>query len=165
MASDGTLAADNAHIPAGITALFADYAHSIDDDRIEDWPALFTDPCLYRITTRDNVLRNLPASIILCDTRAMLMDRVVSVRSANVFEPHRYRHMVSCLRVTEKTDDHYRLQSNYLVTRTMPDGTMAVFSTGEYQDKIVFDDGVPKFEERVVICDHGMINNLIALPL
>jgi len=42
---------------------------------------------------------------------------------------------------------------------------MAVFSTGEYQDKIVLDDGELIFKERVVICDHGMINNLIALPL
>ena len=59
----------------------------------------------------------------------------------------------------------WRLQSNYLVTRTMMDGTMAVFSTGEYQDRIVLDDGAPRFRERVVICDHAMINNLIALPL
>ena len=73
--------------------------------------------------------------------------------------------MVSCIRVTERTDDHYRLQSNYLVTRTMPNGTMAVFSTGEYRDKVVFDGETPRFAERVVICDHGMINNLIALPL
>ena len=51
------------------------------------------------------------------------------------------------------------------IARTMLDGTMAVFSTGEYQDKIVLDDGELKFKERVVICDHGMINNLIALPL
>ena len=165
MPSDATLAADNAHVPASITALFADYAQCIDNDRVEEWPGLFTDPCLYRITTRDNVLRDLPASIMMCDSRAMLMDRVVSIRSANVFEPHRYRHMVSCIRVTERTDDHYRLQSNYLVTRTMPNGTMAVFSTGEYRDKVVFDGETPRFAERVVICDHGMINNLIALPL
>ena len=89
MPPDPTLAADNAHVPASITALFADYALCIDNDRVEEWPGLFTDPCLYRITTRDNVLRDLPASIMMCDSRAMLMDRVVSIRSANVFEPHR----------------------------------------------------------------------------
>ena len=159
------LAVDSAHVPAALTALFADYAHAIDNDRIEDWPTYFTDPCLYRITTRDNHDRGFPASIMLCDSRGMLMDRVVSVRTANVYEPHRYRHMVSCIRVTETGSDFWCLESNYLVTRTMLDGTMAVFSTGVYQDRIVMEDGAPKFNERVVICDHGMINNLIALPL
>ena len=66
---------------------------------------------------------------------------------------------------TGARSDTWRLQSNYLVTRTMMDGTMVVFSTGEYQDKIVLSDGVYRFNERIVICDHGMINNLIALPL
>ncbi len=157
--------ADNAHVPAAITALIAEYAHCIDDDRIEDWPTLFTDPCLYKITTRDNFARGLPACIMLCDSRGMLMDRVVSVRSANVFEPHRYRHIVSCIQVIEAASDWWRLRSNYLVTRTMLDGTMVVFSTGEYQDRIVLSDGEFRFNERIVICDHGMINNLIALPL
>lgn len=159
------VALDNAHVPGAVTALLAEYAHCIDDDRIEEWPGLFTDPCLYRITTRDNHARGFPASIMMCDSRGMLMDRVVSVRTANVFEPHRYRHMVSCIRVVESGEASWRLRSNYLVTRTMRDGTMAVFSTGEYQDRIVLDEGEPRFSERIVICDHGMINNLIALPL
>jgi anthranilate 1,2-dioxygenase small subunit len=158
-------ALDNAHVPGAVTALLAEYAHCIDDDRIEEWPGLFTDPCLYRITTRDNHARGFPASIMMCDSRGMLMDRVVSVRTANVFEPHRYRHIVSCIQVVESGEASWRLRSNYLVTRTMRDGTMAVFSTGEYQDRIVLDEGEPRFNERIVICDHGMINNLIALPL
>jgi anthranilate 1,2-dioxygenase small subunit len=158
-------ALDNAHVPGAVTALLAEYAHCIDDDRIEEWPGLFTDPCLYRITTRDNHARGFPASIMMCDSRGMLMDRVVSVRTANVFEPHRYRHIVSCVQVVESGEASWRLRSNYLVTRTMRDGTMAVFSTGEYQDRIVLDEGEPRFNERIVICDHGMINNLIALPL
>jgi anthranilate 1,2-dioxygenase small subunit len=163
--TDTGLAADNAHVPPAVTALIADYAHCIDSDRIEDWPSFFTDPCLYRITTRDNDERNLPASIMLCDSRGMLMDRVVSVRMANVYEPHRYRHMISCIRMVETGTDFWRLDSNYLVTRTMLDGTMAVFSTGVYRDRIVMDGGAPRFNERVVVCDHGMINNLIAIPI
>lgn len=160
-----SLAADAPHVPPAITALMAEYAHCIDDDRLEEWPGLFTDPCLYRIATRDNERRGLPASIILADSRAMLIDRVVSVRHANVFEPHSYRHVVSSIRVLDIAGSDYRLQSSYLVTRTMLDGTMAVFSTGEYRDVVVLADGEARFRERVVICDHGMINNLIALPL
>ena len=159
------LTRDNLHVPAEVTSLIAEYAHVIDSGRFEEWPDLFTDPCLYRITTRENMDRGLPLSIILCDSRGMLLDRVVSVRTANVFIPHSYRHMVSCIQLMESGDDEWRLRSNYLVTRTMPDGTMCVFSTGEYRDHVVMVAGQPKFKERVVICDHSMINNLIAMPL
>ena len=159
------LARDNLHVPAQVTALMAEYAHVIDGGRYEEWPDLFTDPCQYRITTRENDERGLPLSIILCDSQGMLRDRVVSVRTANVFIPHRYRHMVSCLQLTDASANEWRVRSNYLVTRTMPDGTLCVFSTGEYRDHIVLVDGAAKFKERVVVCDHSMINNLIALPL
>ena len=73
--------------------------------------------------------------------------------------------MVSCLQLTDASANEWRVRSNYLVTRTMPDGTLCVFSTGEYRDHIVLVDGAAKFKERVVVCDHSMINNLIALPL
>ncbi len=154
-----------ARLPAAVAELMTEYVHAIDDDRLEDWPDLFTDPCLYRIATRDNEERGFPASIVFCDTRAMLLDRVVSVRHANVFEPHRYRHMVSAVRLLGVEGPEYRVQSNYLVTRTMRDGTMAVFSTGAYRDVIVVAGGGALFRERVVVCDHGMINNLIAIPI
>ena len=156
---------DAAHVPPDVAALLAEYAHVVDDGRFEDWPRLFTEKCLYRITTRDNFDRGLPASIIVCDSRGMLEDRVVSIRTANVFEPHRYRHMVSCIRVEDSGPDGWRLRSNYLVTRTMADGTMTVFSTGEYRDAVVREGGRLLFRERVVICDHSVISNLIALPL
>ena len=159
------LTRDYIHIPPEVTALIAEYAHVIDGGRYEEWPDLFADPCLYQITTRENVDRNLPLSIILCDSHGMLLDRVVSIRTANVFVPHTYRHIVSCLQLLEAGEVDWRVRSNYLVTRTMPDGTMSVFSTGEYRDHIVMVNDTPKFKERVVICDHSMINNLIALPL
>jgi len=158
-------ARDNIHVPAEVTALMAEYSHVIDGGRYEEWPALFTDPCLYRITTRENEDRGLPLSIILCDSQGMLLDRVVSIRTANVFIPHSYRHMVSCIQLMESATDQWRVRSNYLVIRTMPDGSLCVFSTGEYRDHVVMETGEPKFRERVVICDHSMINNLIALPL
>ena len=123
MVTNMDIAADHAHVPATLTALLTEYAHCIDSDQIEAWPSLFTDPCLYKITTRDNLARGLPACLMLCDSRGMLMDRVVSIRRANVFEPHCYRHMVSCIRVTEAEADAWRLQSNYLVIRTMLDGS------------------------------------------
>ena len=152
-------------IPAEVADLLSQYAHVVDSGRYEEWPELFTEPCLYRIRTRDNHDRGLPASIIFCDSRAMLEDRVVSIRTANVFEPHRYRHHLSCLQLVAESPEHWELRSNFLVTRTMPNGTMSMFSSGEYLDEIIRENGSCRFRKRLVICDHSVITNLIALPL
>ena len=45
--------------------LMADYAAAIDALELSKWPTFFTDPCLYRITTRQNEERNMPLSIML----------------------------------------------------------------------------------------------------
>ena len=30
-----------------IERLISDYVHCIDDDRLEEWPGFFADPCVY----------------------------------------------------------------------------------------------------------------------
>jgi anthranilate 1,2-dioxygenase small subunit len=37
-----------------IEALMADYAHCIDEDRLEEWPDFFTEDGRYRVTSREN---------------------------------------------------------------------------------------------------------------
>ncbi len=39
----------------------AAYASAIDNDRLEDWPGFFADPCRYVITTADNHREGLEA--------------------------------------------------------------------------------------------------------
>src|ERR1700712_3702124 len=78
------------------------YVCTIDDGKLEEWPGFFSDPCVYRITTRANEARRYKLSIMLCDNQAMLLDRVESIEQANVFEPHTYRHILSDSRVMER---------------------------------------------------------------
>ena len=73
----------------------AAYTYTLDEGPLSNWPGLFTDTCLYRITTRLNEQQNMPLSIMLCDNHAMLYDRVEAVEKANIFEPHYYRHILS----------------------------------------------------------------------
>ena len=65
---------------ARLTRLNAEYARALDDDRLEDWPAFFTDPCLYSITSVDNHRQGLPAGLMYADSRGMLQDRVAALR-------------------------------------------------------------------------------------
>lgn len=145
------------------------YVQCIDDDRLEEWPDFFTEDCLYQIVPRENADLGLPIAVMYCDSRGMLQDRVVAHRKANLFAPHLYRHLVSAIRVTDQDKGMVTARSNYAVFRTAVDpinyGATEVYSVGEYRDKIVFVDGVAKFQERIVIVDTSRIQSLLVTPL
>lgn len=95
--------------------LHAEYCAALDEGRYEDWAALFTEDCLYRIVPRDNHERGLPLAIMHCESRGMLLDRIVAIRETSYYAPRALRHMVSLARVVAHDDGTLRGQANYLV--------------------------------------------------
>lgn len=159
------MALDDAALFRRIEDFLISYVHCIDDDKLEAWPDFFTERCLYKIISRENHDRGLPLGVMECDSRGMLKDRIESMRRANVYEPHRYRHQVSALQIARRADGRIDCRSNYLVVRTMADGTMSIFSTGRYLDRIVLDGDQPKLEERLVVFESRRIETLLVIPL
>jgi 3-phenylpropionate/cinnamic acid dioxygenase small subunit len=147
-----------------IENLHARYAHALDDDRLEDWPNFFTERGIYRIATAENEARGLPLPVVYCEGRAMLRDRVQSLRHANIYEPQRYRHIVSSILVKEVDAAHVTSTANFLVVRIMQDGEAMLFASGVYRDRIVLAP-TPLYEERVVVCDSRRFDTLLAIPL
>jgi anthranilate 1,2-dioxygenase small subunit len=143
----------------------AAYAYTIDEGPLSDWPKFFTDPCLYRITTRVNEERKMPLSIMLCDNQAMLYDRVEAVEKANIFEPHFYRHILSDSRVLSSQDDSLVLETSFICVRSMLDGRMDLFTAGKYVDHMVKQEGRCLFKSKTVVLDHSRVDTLIAIPL
>ena len=141
------------------------YIRAIDDDQLEDWPGLFTENCLYKIVTRENFEQGLPLAVMECRSRGMLQDRVTGYRRINVYEPQRYSHQISGLTVEPVDERTVKCRSNYLVVRTVVDGTMSLFSAGIYLDKVVLDPDGALFQERIVIPDSRRIETLLVLPL
>ena len=148
-----------------VSQLNADYARAIDDDRLEDWPAFFVERCLYKITSADNHRKGLPAGIVYADSRGMLHDRVAALREANIYERQTYRHLVGLPALLGDADGGMRTETPFLVVRIMRDGTMDLFATGRYLDVLVEVDGALRFRERIVVCDSGRIDTLLAIPL
>ncbi len=147
-----------------IENLHARYAHALDDDRLEDWPDFFTEAGKYRIATAENEARGLPLPVLSCDSRAMMRDRVQSLRHANVYEPQRYRHIVSSVLVQEIDKTRVKSVASFLVIRIMQNGDTSVFASGRYLDRIVLAPE-PKYEERIVVCDSRRFDTLLAIPL
>lgn len=152
-----------------IEDLMHDYVHCIDDDDLERWPTLFAAQCLYRVVPRENADLNLPIAIMFCDSQGMLQDRVTAHRKANLFGAHFYRHIVSSIRITSEDHGVFSVRANYVVFRTAADavhyGTTEVYSVGTYRDTIIFEDGAPKFREKIVIVDTSKILSLLVTPL
>ena len=149
--------------------LLAAYVACIDDDRLEEWPDFFTEKCLYKIVPWENQKLQLPVALVYCDSRGMLKDRVTAHRQANLYAPHLYRHLVSSVRVVGEENGSVLVRSNYAVFRTMVDpvdfGATALYSTGEYRDKIVLVQDEAKFAEKVVIADTSRVGSLLVTPL
>ncbi|MBM3485775.1 MAG: aromatic-ring-hydroxylating dioxygenase subunit beta [Alphaproteobacteria bacterium] len=148
-----------------IEDLLADYAHAIDDDRLEEWPSFFTADGTYTIIPRENQAKGQVVGIMNCTSPGMMRDRVLAYRRANIYEPHWYRHLVSALRIVDETAGVYTVWSGYAVIRTMQEGDIAVFSSGKCIDRVVFEAGKARFKERLVICDSARIDTLIVLPI
>lgn len=149
-----------------VAALNADYTRCIDDDRLEAWPDFFLEQCLYKITSADNHRLGLEVGIIYADSRGMLQDRVSALRVANVYERQRYRHIVGAPSILAEEDAVLKCESAFLVTRIMRNGSMDLFATGRYLDRIAADAaGTLKFAERIVVCDSARFDTLLAIPL
>ena len=171
--------------------LYTDYAACLDSDALERWPEFFTDDCRYRITSAENYEAGLPLGLIYATSKDMLKDRVSALRDANIYEPQRYRHLVSGVRPLPnppplrplptppplageervRADDEgappdaFDAVANFLVVRTMQDGAMTLFAAGRYLDRVVRSDAGWKFACKTVVLDSRRIDTLLAIPL
>ncbi|WP_250480932.1 MULTISPECIES: aromatic-ring-hydroxylating dioxygenase subunit beta [unclassified Caballeronia] len=143
----------------------ADYVRCIDDGDLGKWPDFFIDECIYKVTTAENYKRGLEASLIYAASRGMLVDRVASLRDANIYERHAYRHLLGQPYIVSEENDVVRSETSFMIVRIMRDGTTNLFVTGRYLDLYVRNRDSVRLSERVAVCDSSRIDTLLALPL
>jgi anthranilate 1,2-dioxygenase small subunit/terephthalate 1,2-dioxygenase oxygenase component beta subunit len=148
-----------------ICAFNAAYGNAIDSDALENWPQFFTINCHYRVTHIENEREGLPTGLIYADSRAMLEDRIASLRLANVYERQRYRHLLGVPDVESVDDTSVVARTAFMVARIMATGETLLFATGVYHDRFVSSDGRLLLAKRVVVCDSTVTDTLLALPL
>jgi anthranilate 1,2-dioxygenase small subunit len=145
--------------------LYANYAACLDADKLEVWPEFFTEDCHYRVTTAENHEAGMPLGLIYATSRAMLKDRVSALREANIYEPQRYRHVISGPTIAKDDGDALDAEASFLVVRTMQDGAMTIFAAGRYVDRVVRAQRGWQFANRLVVLDSRRIDTLLAIPL
>jgi anthranilate 1,2-dioxygenase small subunit len=148
-----------------VESFLAEYVHALDSDRLEEWPDFFVEDANYQVITRENVERGLPLAVMSCQGRGMFRDRISALRTANIFEPHVYCHILGALRILGDVEGAIQTESTFNVIRTMADGTMSLFACGRSSDRLVDGPGGLKLAERVVILDSRQVDTLLVIPL
>ncbi|MEH6639237.1 MAG: anthranilate 1,2-dioxygenase small subunit AndAd [Porticoccaceae bacterium] len=141
------------------------YVATLDNDRLEDWPELFVDECLYEIMPRENEIAGLPIPLVRCDNKDMLKDRVLSLREANIYEAHVYRHFTSGLQINTASAAEVEMEASYAVLQTLQDGETRVYQTGQYLDRVVMTADGWKYASKRAIYDTLRVQTLLATPV
>jgi anthranilate 1,2-dioxygenase small subunit len=148
-----------------IQRLVETYARLLDADRLEDWLDLFDEDCHYEIMSRENVEQNLPLSLMLCDNKDMLRDRVMSLREANIYNIHVDCHILSLLHVEQAPDGLCNVGVNYALFQSNQEGETRLFSAGRYEMTVVSEADQRRFRKVRVVVDTGAILTLLATPI
>lgn len=142
------------------------YCACLDDDRLEDWPELFSEDGRYLIQPRENLDAGFEGGYwVYYISRGMMRDRVTSLRHINTYNKHYYRHQISNLRISGVTGDIYWVKTNYFVAQTSHEGKLQSINTGEYRDQIIYENGQAMFKEKLVVPDTFHTETAVVYPL
>jgi anthranilate 1,2-dioxygenase small subunit len=156
---------DDIKIYFALERLFANYCAALDEGELEAWPEFFLDDGLYQMIARENFAFGYPIPLLLLDSKGMMNDRVFSLRNANIYQAHRYRHAQSAIRITAREANAYRVSSSYIVVQTLNDGVSQIYQAGSYYDYVLETAEGLRFKERVCVYDTSRIPTLLATPV
>lgn len=148
-----------------VAAIYAEYARSVDDGRFDDWIALFDETCAYHVLPRENVQRGLALPIVRCRTRDMLVDRIVSLQQANIYNIHVDRHLIANIVARETDDGAVAAEADYAIYQTDQEGETRLFSVGRYRTRLVRRDGALRIAEQTAVVDTASVPTLMATPI
>ncbi len=146
-------------------ALLAEYGALLDLGRYDDWLALFAAECSYAVVPRENHDAGLPVALILCDSRAMLEDRIMALRQANKYNLHTSRHLIGLPRIVAADADRIEIEAPFAVYQTDQEGETRLFATGLYRDRLDRAGQELRLAEKLVLLDTFAVPTLLATPL
>jgi len=117
------------------------------------------------VLSKENHDAGLPLSLIYCDGRDMLIDRVTALRESTVFEPRALRHFLSCVRPLEVDGDRIRAEANFAILECLSDRDPIVNMVGRYVDTLVETDEGFLIEDRWCVYDNYRIRTSLIVPV
>lgn len=143
----------------------------LDHDRLEEWLTLCAEQIRYWAPIRSNVVRGSEdwstthGLAHFDEDKTSLTMRVRRVRTgaAHADEPPaRVRRLVSNVRVTKGNEELANVTSNFIVFKSRPGRDESLF-VGCREDRWRRFDGTWKLEERLIVLDHDVTENITVL--
>ncbi len=146
-------------------SLLSEYGFLADAGKYEEWLDLFSPRCSYYVKPRENHELELPGSLIYCDSRPMLEDRIQALRIASKYNIHNDRHIIGLPHIVSNGQDGVSIEAPFAVYQTEQEGDTRLFATGLYRDRLERSGQDFKISEKMVLLDSFAIPSLLATPL
>ncbi len=143
---------------------FDEYYDVLDEVRLDEWPGLFTEDCLYRVIPRENYEAGYTLCTMQAESRGMLVDRVMGLTRTQMYAPRYYRRFPGPLRLTGRDGDGVRCRHNLLVVQTLIDRQSEIVLSASCHDLVVPEEDRLRLKERIVVIDSEMIPNSLIYP-
>lgn len=144
---------------------YARYAECIDGGRLQHWADFFTEPCLYRITTRRGLRLGGDEDLMRLDSTSLMRDRVVAIGQSEDFEPYAQRHLLSNFRIQEAEGDELHVHANFLVLRTREGRATELLAAGYCQDRVGRIAGRLKFRQKLYVVESDLRPESFVYPI
>jgi len=153
-------------LQARCQAFIHEYAASLDEERFDDWVALFdTEACTYEVLSRENRDLGLPAPIMGCYTHGMVRDRVAMlVKGVLTYRRDKLLRQVTNLRV-QRDDGLLRLKAGLVVYRSDEEGVSSLYMVARYEAEVAETAGRLLIRRMAVVVDSFGIDTMLAVPL
>jgi p-cumate 2,3-dioxygenase beta subunit len=138
----------------------------LDAWKLDEWLALLTGDCVYRVPSNDAPAGD-PASTLylIADDIARIRGRVARLKDpqAHVEFPHsRTRRMVSNVRILDRKGDELSVEANFAVHRFRRNERVSTF-VGRYRYRLRVIDGIVRIAYREAILDAEELGSLGAV--
>jgi anthranilate 1,2-dioxygenase small subunit len=148
-----------------VAQLMARHGQLVDSGRLLEWMDLFAEECSYRIVPRENFDRGLPVTLLQCDNRRQLKDRVVSLLEAMKYNIHTDRHVIGMPVVLGSANGVIKAEASFAVMQADADGAGALFVFGRYVDELVVEGGALRFKSKIAVIDNFEIPHALSTPI
>ena len=157
------------HLQARVQAFMFEYAACLDEERFDDWVALFdTDTCTYEVLSRENRDLGLPAPIMGCYSHGMVCDRVAMlVKGVLTYRHNHLLRQVGNVRVSATPEGAAGALTvaGLVVYQSDPEGVSSLYMVARYEARLADVNGKLLIQQMAVVVDSFGIDTMLAVPL
>lgn len=148
-----------------IETFHAEYCSALDSNEIERWPDFFCDDAIYRVTSRENALLDMPVGLIYSEGIDMIRDRAMAVAHSQMYAPRHLLHVLGIARVTEESNELILAETPFMLLQTLVEGPSTVHLVGRYYDRFVRKENSLFLSRRDVVYDTEVLATSLAYPV